>query len=181
MVPVSPALGVYNLLMKNSVLGVALAVLTAFPVRAQLVGAPTASHEGLEKLGDLTENARMAASLENANQNLSRGYDVAAAATAVTPADGTQAPTGLEQAPPQKGTHFVEIPPVSPDAEKPDGSAEADKKKKNLQRAVIGGIGGAAVFAVFGFIFGGPIGALAMGAVGFGLLAGITHLNNNPI
>ncbi|TPW20348.1 MAG: hypothetical protein FD126_1776 [Elusimicrobia bacterium] len=167
--------------MKNSALGVALSVLAVLPARAQLVGAQTASHEGLEKFADLTENARMAASLENANQNLSRGYDVASAAPAVTPAQGTPTPSGLEQAPPEQGAHYNAVPPGAPDVEKPDGSAEADKKKKNLQRAVIGGIGGAAVFAVFGFIFGGPVGALAMGALGFGLLAGITHLNNNPI
>lgn len=167
--------------MKNPALGVALAVLAGLPAGAGVVGAPTVSHEGLEKLGDLTENARLAASLENANQNLSRGYDVAASAPAVTPADATPENPALKQAPPQQGLHIAAVPPTTPDVEKPDTSAEDAKKKKNLQRAVIGGVGGAAVLAVFGFIFGGPIGALAMGAVGFALLAGVTHLNNNPI
>lgn len=167
--------------MKNPALGLALAVLAALPAGAQVVGAQTASHEGLERFADLTENARMAASLENANQKLSRGYDVASSATPVTPAQETPTPEALKQAPPQQGIHYAAVPPTTPDVEKPDTSADEKKKKTNLQRAVIGGIGGAAVLAVFGFIFGGPIGALAMGAVGFALLAGVTHLNNNPI
>lgn len=74
-----------------------------------------------------------------------------------------------------------ERPVSTPDADKPDGKADADKKKKNLQRAAIGGAGGALVLGVFGFIFGGPIGAIAMGAIGFGVMAGITYMNNNPI
>ena len=167
--------------MKTHALGVALAVLAASPARAAMVGAQTPAHENLEKFADLTENARMAASLENANQNLSRGFDVASAAPAVAPAQGAPTPNGLEPAPPQQGAHYAAVPPTTPDAEAKDTSAEYEKKKKNLQRAVIGGIGGAAVLAVFGFIFGGPIGALAMGAIGFALLAGVTHLNNNPI
>lgn len=75
----------------------------------------------------------------------------------------------------------VGAPPTTPDAEKPDTSAADAKKKKDLQRAAIGGMGGALVLGVFGFIFGGPIGAIAMGAVGFGVMAGVSYLNNNPI
>jgi hypothetical protein len=83
---------------------------------------------------------------------------------------------------PRQAPNIVNERPVStPDAEKPDGKADADKKKKNLQRAAIGGAGGALVLGVFGFIFGGPIGAIAMGAIGFGVMAGITYMNNNPI
>lgn len=70
---------------------------------------------------------------------------------------------------------------VTPDKAAADTSAEDAKKKKDLQRMAIGGMGGAIVLGVFGFIFGGPIGAIAMGAIGFGLMAGVTYLNNNPI
>lgn len=70
---------------------------------------------------------------------------------------------------------------VTPDAEAPSTAAADAKKKKDLQRMAIGGAGGALVLGVFGFIFGGPIGALAMGALGFGLMAGVTYMNNNPI
>ncbi len=71
---------------------------------------------------------------------------------------------------------------VTPDKEKDDSAAKAAAKKKvDLQRAVIGGMGGALVLGVFGFIFGGPIGALAMGAIGFGVMAGVSYMNNNPI
>lgn len=72
-------------------------------------------------------------------------------------------------------------PAPTPDVEKPSTAAEDAKKKKDLQRMAIGGAGGAIVLGVFGFIFGGPIGALAMGALGFGIMAGVTYLNNNPI
>lgn len=75
----------------------------------------------------------------------------------------------------------VGAPPTTPDAEKPDTTAADAKKKKDLQRAAIGGLGGGIVLGVFGFIFGGPIGAIAMGAVGFGIMAGVSYLNNNPI
>lgn len=168
--------------MNKCALGVALAVLTALPARAGVASAPTPSHEGLEKFADLTQNARAAHRLENANQDLSRGYDASAAAPSVAAASA-DAPTNpdLKQAPPEQGIHFSAPPAVSPDVEVPNTKGEDEKKKKNLQRAVIGGIGGGAVLAVFGFIFGGPIGAIAMGALGFGLLAGVTHLNNNPI
>lgn len=166
--------------MKKTALALALAA-AALPSHAGVVAAPTPSHEGLEQFADLTQNARAAASLENANQNLSRGFDVAAAAPAAAPANGTPTPAGLEQAPPQQGIHYAEVPPMKPDVDPPDTKAEDEAKKKNLQRAMIGGVGGGFVLAVFGFIFGGPIGALALGAVGFAAFAGITHMNNNPI
>lgn len=165
----------------KSALSVALAVMTALPALAGAPAAPTPAREGLEQFADLTQNARAAARLENANQDLSRGFDASAAAPAVAAAAETPANPDLKQAPPEQGIHYSAPPAVTPDAEKPDTKAEDDKKKKNLQRTVLGGIGGAAVLAVFGFIFGGPVGALAMGAVGFALLAGVTHLNNNPI
>lgn len=72
-------------------------------------------------------------------------------------------------------------PPDKEDAGAAAAKAKADKNKLDLKRAVIGGMGGALVLGVFGFIFGGPIGALAMGAVGFGVMAGVSYLNNNPI
>lgn len=171
----------YNLLMNTSAFGVALALMFASPVRAGVASAPTPSHESLEKFADLSQNARTARRLESANQNLSRGYDASAAAPSVAAAADAPTNPDLKQAPPEQGIHFSAPPAVSPDVEVPDTKAADEKKKKNLQRAVIGGIGGGAVLAVFGFIFGGPIGALAMGAIGFGLLAGVTHLNNNPI
>ncbi|TBR23687.1 hypothetical protein EPO15_05485 [bacterium] len=74
-----------------------------------------------------------------------------------------------------------ERPTTTPDKAPADTAAEDAKKKKDLQRMAIGGMGGALVLGVFGFIFGGPIGAIAMGAIGFGLMAGVTYLNNNPI
>lgn len=167
--------------MKKSVLQAALAVLCAGPVAAAVPAAPTPTHENLEQFADLSQNARAAARLENANQDLSRGYDASAAAPAVAAAAGTPTKPEFEQAPPEQGIHYSPIPDIKPDAKPADTKAEDDKKKLNLKRDVIGGIGGAAVLAVFGFIFGGPIGALALGAVGFALLAGVTHLNNNPI
>lgn len=165
----------------KSALSVALAALTVNPALAGVTTAPTPAREGLEQFADLTQNARTAARLENANQDLSRGFDASAAAPAVAAAADTPSNPDLKQAPPEQGIHYSAPPPTTPDAEKPDTKAEDDKKKKNLQRTVLGGIGGGAVLAVFGFIFGGPVGALAMGALGFGLLAGVTHLNNNPI
>lgn len=166
--------------MKKNALTFAL-VLASMPATAAVTSQPTASHEGLTQFADLTENARLAASLETANHKLSRGYDVASAAPAVAPAAAPATPPALDPAPPQQGVHYAAVPPTTPDVEKPDTSAGDLKKKKNLQRAVMGGIGGAAVLAVFGFIFGGPIGAMAGAAIGFALLAGVTHLNNNPI
>lgn len=87
-----------------------------------------------------------------------------------------------DSVPPVTGAQ--ERPGTAPDKE--DGSkakadAEAAAKKKDLQRMAIGGMGGAIVLGVFGFIFGGPIGAIALGAVGFGIMAGVTYLNNHPI
>ncbi|MBI5595733.1 MAG: hypothetical protein HY928_06545 [Elusimicrobia bacterium] len=96
-------------------------------------------------------------------------------------------PTTVRPGPP------AEVPPIYNAGERPgttpdkeDGAkdkagADAAAKKKDLQRMAIGGMGGAIVLGVFGFIFGGPIGAIAMGALGFGLMAGVTYLNNHPI
>lgn len=172
--------------MKKSALRVALAVFAAAPALARVPSAPTGTHENLEQFADLTRNARTAASLENANTHLSRGYDASAAGPTVLAAAQTPQNPDLKQAPPEQGVHYTPIPQpdpsqITPDKAPPDNSAEEEKKKKNLQRAMIGGAGGAAVLAVFGFIFGGPVGALVGAGVGFALLAGVTHLNNNPI
>ena len=91
---------------------------------------------------------------------------------------------------PAGGGGQANVPPLPPGGARPadkedaaaaEAKAKADKNKLDLKRAVIGGMGGALVLGVFGFIFGGPIGALALGAVGFGLMAGVSYLNNNPI
>ena len=77
-----------------------------------------------------------------------------------------------------------ERPGTTPDKEdgaKDKKAADAAAKKKDLQRMAIGGMGGAIVLGVFGFIFGGPIGAIALGAIGFGVMAGVTYMNNHPI
>ncbi|TBR23686.1 hypothetical protein EPO15_05480 [bacterium] len=167
--------------MNKSALRAVLAVLCAAPVSAAIPTAPTPTQENLEQFADLSQTARTAARLENANQNLSRGYDASAAAPSVAAAADTPSNSGLEPAPPEQGIHYSSPPDVTPDKAPADTAAEDAKKKKNLQRAMIGGAGGAAVLAVFGFIFGGPVGALLGAGIGFALLAGVTHLNNNPI
>ena len=167
--------------MKKSLLRAALAVLAAGPAAAAVPTAPTPAQENLEQFADLSQNARTAARLENANQDLSRGYDASAAAPAVAAAADTPTKPGLEQAPPEQGIHYIQPPDIAPDKAPADTSAEDAKKKKDLQRDMIGGAGGAAVLAVFGFIFGGPVGALLGAGLGFALLAGVTHLNNHPI
>ncbi|MBI5244968.1 MAG: hypothetical protein HY922_14985 [Elusimicrobia bacterium] len=81
----------------------------------------------------------------------------------------------------EKGFTAVDIKGPDRDMKK----AEEDEKKselmKNLKKDAIGGAFGAAGFGILGFIFGGPVGALIGGMIGFGLMAAVTHLNNNPI
>lgn len=167
--------------MNKRLLPAALAVLCAANAGAAVPTAPSPAQENLQQFADLTQNARTAARLENANQDLSRGYDASAAAPAVAAAADTPTNPDLKQAPPEQGIHYSQPPEVTPDKAPADTSAEDAKKKKDLQRDMIGGAGGAAVLAVFGFIFGGPIGALVGAGVGFALLAAVTHLNNHPI
>ncbi len=68
---------------------------------------------------------------------------------------------------------------VKPDAEKkPKISAEL---MQNLKKDAVGGAFGAVGFGIIGFIFGGPIGAAVAGMIGFAVMAGVTHLNNNNL
>ncbi len=171
--------------MTNS-LSVMLACASMLPIQASAAvgAAPAQGQESLDRVADLARTAQVSGSLERANQSMNRGYDLAAAGERpVDPADATQQqPPQLNPAPPEQGIHYAQVPTITDDKEKDDSAAKAAAKKKvDLQRAVVGGIGGALVLAVFGFIFGGPIGALAMGAIGFGVMAGITYMNNNPI
>lgn len=146
--------------------------------------AASASDAGTRGTAQIDETVRAGA--QNPGANL--GFDVtpelkaqcAISRSRPTPAPGPIAGPGTG---PGAGT---DIPTphgqqVSPDKEKPDSAAEDAKKKKDLQRMAIGAAGGAIVLGVFGFIFGGPIGAIAMAAIGAGIMAGVTYLNNNPI
>ncbi|MBI5595734.1 MAG: hypothetical protein HY928_06550 [Elusimicrobia bacterium] len=170
----------------NTSLRVLLALSIAAPLQAGVAATAGQGRDSLDKVSALAQEAQSSASLEHAGQALSRGYE-AASAPAPTPADGTAVnPPELQPAPPEPGAHFTTIPQPPIGEDKEDLSAkkaaeEAAAKKKDLQRMALGGAGGAIVFAIIGFIFGGPLGALAGAALGFGALAGVTYLNNHPI
>lgn len=170
----------------NTSLRVLLALSIAAPLNAGVAATAGQGRESLDKISTAAQDARSAASLEHAGQTLSRGYEAAAAPSPIA-ADGTATnPPELQPAPPEPGAHYTAIPQPPIGADKEDTSAkkaaeEAAAKKKDLQRMAIGGLGGAIVFGVIGFIFGGPVGALIGAGLGFGVLAGVTYFNNHPI
>ncbi|MBI3300415.1 MAG: hypothetical protein HYZ75_19795 [Elusimicrobia bacterium] len=156
------------------------ASLTAPASAAVNAGPDGAGRQSLERVADLAA----------AGQPLSRGYDAAGSPAAGTAVDNSAPlPSGLEGSGAGSGVRYNSIP--RPDgslirADKEDEAAakkkeEDAKEKSDFKRAMIGGAAAGMVLAVFGFIFGGPMGALALGAIGFGAFAGITYLNNNPI
>jgi hypothetical protein len=70
--------------------------------------------------------------------------------------------------------------PVDRNVEKDAQDKKTKELMTNLKKDAIAGCFGAAGFGMLGFIFGGPIGAVVGGLIGFGLMGAVTHLNNNP-
>ena len=70
-------------------------------------------------------------------------------------------------------------PAITPDVEQ--AKKDDAKKKADLARSALGGAYGAVAFGILGMIFGGPFGLVVGAMVGFGLVGGMTYLNNNKI
>lgn len=165
-------------------LAAAASLLLAVPAAASIGAAGGPAQRALTNAQASVAAASGAPSGEAAAAGLQHAFDNNAAAPAVAAGQtaGRKTPAKLQAPPAKQADQPPPLPPLKADdgASKTQADKEAAHQATELKRAAVGGVGGALVLGIFGFIFGGPAGALLMAAVGAAVFGGLAYLNNNP-
>jgi len=77
------------------------------------------------------------------------------------------------------------VPQVTPDSHDDSAAkaaAEAKKKKDNMKKNALGGVFGGVAGLAFAWALGfGPLGIILGAVIGFGIMFGVTHVQNNGV